>query len=53
MACGRPRWADAGRELGWHFRDLDDDIELQQQMKISDIFDTLGEEAFRAMRPRP
>ncbi len=36
-------------ELGWHFEDLDDDIELQQQMKVSDIFDTLGEDAFRNM----
>jgi shikimate kinase len=50
MACGK---TTTGRiladELGWHFGDLDHDIESDQKMKISDIFDTLGEEAFRDM----
>jgi shikimate kinase len=50
MACGKSTvgrmLADA---LGWHFADLDHDIESEQHMKISDIFDTLGEEAFRDM----
>jgi shikimate kinase len=43
--------------LGWRFVDLDDDIEAAQKMKISQIFDTRGEEEFRraehaAMRAR-
>jgi shikimate kinase len=50
MACGK---TTTGRiladELGWHFGDLDHDIESDQKMKISDIFDTLGEDAFRDM----
>ena len=50
MACGK---TTVGRlladELGWHFNDLDHDIETEHKMKISDIFDTLGEEAFRDM----
>jgi shikimate kinase len=50
MACGK---TTVGRmladELGWHFNDLDHDIEVEHKMKISDIFDTLGEEAFRDM----
>jgi len=35
--------------LGWGFADIDEDIEASQQRSISDIFDTLGEEAFRRM----
>jgi shikimate kinase len=35
--------------LGWGFADIDKDIEASQQRSISDIFDTLGEEAFRRM----
>jgi shikimate kinase len=50
MACGK---TTVGRmladELGWQFADIDDDIEAEQRLKISDIFDTLGEEAFREM----
>jgi shikimate kinase len=34
-------------ELGWHFVDLDTDIEAREQCSISDIFETRGEEAFR------
>ncbi len=36
-------------ELGWHFEDLDHDIEAANGMTISDIFETLGESAFRTM----
>ena len=35
--------------LGWSFADIDADIEAGQQQKIADIFDTLGEQAFRGM----
>lgn len=35
--------------LGWSFADIDKDIEASQQRTISDIFDSLGEEAFRRM----
>ncbi len=35
--------------LGWDFYDLDDDIERQAGKRISEIFDTEGEEAFRAI----
>jgi shikimate kinase len=34
-------------ELGWHFVDLDADIEAREQCSIAEIFDTRGEEAFR------
>lgn len=36
-------------ELGWNFADLDQDIEADRRMKVSEIFDTLGEPAFRDM----
>jgi shikimate kinase len=36
-------------QLGWHFSDIDDEIERQQGAKISDIFVTRGEAAFRDM----
>lgn len=36
-------------QLGWHFSDIDDEIERQQGAKISDIFVTCGESAFRDM----
>jgi len=35
--------------LGWNFADIDEDIEASHQRSISDIFDALGEEAFRRM----
>jgi len=35
--------------LGWSFADIDEDIEASQQRSIADIFDSLGEEAFRRM----
>jgi len=36
-------------ELGWHFADLDADIEAAQGLSISEIFDTRGEAEFRKM----
>jgi shikimate kinase len=36
-------------QLGWQFSDIDDEIERQQGEKISDIFITRGEAAFREM----
>ena len=33
--------------LGWHFADLDDEIEAQQGSSIAEIFDLRGEEEFR------
>lgn len=39
-------------ELGWAFVDIDDDIEAQQQMKISDIFAQKGEAEFRDIENR-
>jgi shikimate kinase len=39
-------------ELGWAFVDLDDDIEAQQQMKISEIFAQKGEVEFRDIEHR-
>ncbi len=34
-------------QLGWHFTDLDQEIEAQQGMSIADIFDQRGEPEFR------
>jgi len=34
-------------ELGWHFSDLDEEIEAQQGISIAQIFDTRGEQEFR------
>ena len=34
-------------ELGWHFLDLDEEIERREGVTIASIFDTCGEEAFR------
>jgi shikimate kinase len=34
-------------ELGWHFADLDDDIEAQHGMTITEIFQQRGEPEFR------
>jgi len=36
-------------ELGWNFADLDDDIEGAAGVKISEIFETRGEDAFREL----
>jgi shikimate kinase len=34
-------------ELGWHFGDLDEDIEHEQRAGITHLFTSIGEEAFR------
>lgn len=50
MGCGK---STVGRtladELGWSFFDLDDEIESGAGSTISEIFDTQGEPAFRAL----
>ncbi len=50
MACGK---STVGRlladRLGWRFADIDADIESNERVSISDIFDTRGEEAFRKL----
>lgn len=35
--------------LGWSFADLDADIETQQDLSISELFETRGEEEFRRL----
>ena len=35
--------------LGWNFVDIDEEIEAREQRSIADIFDGLGEPAFRGM----
>src|SRR5262249_16111132 len=35
--------------LGWNFVDIDEQIEAREQRSISDIFDSMGEPAFRGM----
>jgi shikimate kinase len=58
MACGK---TTIGRlladQLGWHFADLDEEIEARQGVSIAQIFETRGEPEFRkieteAMRTR-
>ncbi len=48
MGCGK---TTVGRllaqQLGWRFIDLDERIEQQARMRITEIFDRLGEQAFR------
>jgi shikimate kinase len=50
MGCGK---STVGRvladELGWNFFDLDDEIESGAGATIGEIFDTQGEEVFRAL----
>src|SRR5579862_1181764 len=36
-------------ELGWSFADIDDDIEKAAGVSITEIFDTRGEQEFRAI----
>jgi len=36
-------------ELGWHFVDIDEDIEQAQGITIAEIFDTRGEAVFRVI----
>ena len=35
--------------LGWHFSDIDEDIEAREHRSIAEIFDSVGEEEFRRM----
>ncbi len=37
------------KHLGWRFADLDEDIEAREQMPITQIFDTRGEDDFRRL----
>jgi shikimate kinase len=50
MGCGK---STVGRslahELGWHFLDLDEEIERAAGSTIAEIFDTRGEEEFRRL----
>ena len=50
MGCGKSvvgaRLAEA---LGWSFADVDECIESEQGIRIAEIFDTRGEEAFRRL----
>ena len=34
-------------EIGWHYADLDEDIEHEQRASITHLFSSVGEEAFR------
>ena len=53
MACGKTTIGKRlAEELGWHFADLDEDIEADQGMAIPEIFDSLGEPAFREIEAR-
>jgi shikimate kinase len=48
MACGKSTVSKMlADELGWHAADIDHDIESEQHMKIAEIFESLGEAAFR------
>lgn len=48
MACGKTTIGGLLAErLGWQFADLDAEIEAAEQRSIAEIFDTLGEQAFR------
>ncbi len=41
-------WAAMALHLGWEFVDLDADVVKETGMTISDLFETRGEQAFRA-----
>jgi shikimate kinase len=50
MGCGKSTVGRAlADELGWSFFDLDDEIESGAGSTVSEIFDSQGEEMFRAM----
>jgi shikimate kinase len=50
MGCGKSTVGRAlAQELGWHFFDLDEEIEQHAGSTITQIFDRLGETAFREM----
>jgi len=48
MGCGKSTVGRAlADELGWHFFDLDEEIERRERAAIAHIFDTRGEQEFR------
>jgi len=48
MGCGKSTVGHAlAEELGWHFLDLDTEIERAEGITIAEIFDTRGEPEFR------
>src|SRR5580658_9562542 len=50
MGCGKSTVGRAlADELGWHFTDLDNEVEGSAGCTISEIFDTQGEEMFRTL----
>jgi shikimate kinase len=50
MGCGKSTVGRAlAEELGWHFSDLDEDVERSVGISIPQIFDTRGEAAFREL----
>ena len=53
MGCGKTTVGQRlAARLKWDFVDLDNEIESKSGMKIPNIFDQLGEPAFRAMERR-
>jgi len=50
MGCGKTTVGQRlAARLQWDFVDLDDEIERKSGMQIADVFEQLGEPAFRAM----
>ena len=50
MGCGKSTVGKLlAKNLSWDFVDLDNEIERDAERKITDIFETLGEPAFRVM----
>ncbi|HYK59649.1 MAG TPA: shikimate kinase [Bryobacteraceae bacterium] len=50
MGCGKSTIGAAlAEELGWHFLDLDDEIERDEGATIAEIFDSRGEQEFRRL----
>ncbi|HEY6343713.1 MAG TPA: shikimate kinase [Bryobacteraceae bacterium] len=50
MGCGKSTVGlSLAHELGWHFLDLDEEIERAEGSTIVEIFDTRGEEEFRRL----
>ena len=53
MGCGKTTVGQRlAARLQWDFVDLDDEIERKSGMKIANVFEQLGEPAFRAMSGR-
>jgi shikimate kinase len=53
MGCGKTLVGQRLAErLGWGFADTDADIEAEQKVCISEIFDTRGEEEFRKLESK-